>query len=74
MPASTIFVSYPDGSPCSRTKVVLGLPSGMSQPGFTDDRGQVTIQHSSTGQATVYVSGKDCGSFRAPNNFSVVYR
>lgn len=73
MPASTIFVNYPDGSPCSRTRVVLGFSEGMTRPGFTDSRGVVTIEHASTGTATVYVSGKDCGRFHAPGRTSVTY-
>jgi len=74
MPASTIFVNYPDGSPCSSTKVVLGFSSGMTSPGFTDSQGSVTIEHSATGNAKVYVSGKDCGSFHAPGRTSVNYK
>jgi len=71
MPASTIFVYHPDGSPCTRTKVVLGFRSGMSKPGFTNSRGEATIEHASTGRATVYVSGKNCGTFHAPGRTSV---
>ena len=74
MPASTIFVNYSDASPCSSTKVVLGFSAGMTKPGFTDSRGTVTIEHSSTGTATVYVSGKNCGSFHAPGRTSVTYK
>lgn len=74
MPASTIFVNYSDGSPCSNTKVVLGFSSGMSKPAYTDRQGAATVEHSSTGSATVYVSVKNCGSFRAPGRTSVVYK
>ncbi len=74
MPLSTIFVSYSDGSPCSHTKVVLGFSSGMTKPAFTDSKGTVTIEHSSTGKATIYVSGKNCGSFHTPGRTSVGYR
>ncbi len=74
MPASTIFVNYSDRSPCSSTKVVLGFSAGMTPSGFTDNRGSVTIEHSSTGTATVYVSGKSCGSFHAPGKTSVTYK
>jgi len=74
MPASTIFVAYPDGSPCSNAKVVLGFSSGMSSPGFTDRRGSVTIEHSATGHATIYVSGKSRGTFHAPGRTSVIHK
>ncbi|MDM8543852.1 hypothetical protein QUF90_22485 [Desulfococcaceae bacterium HSG9] len=73
MPASTIYVNYSDGSPCSKTKVVLGFNAGMTKPAYTDNRGTVTIEHSSTGNATVYVSGKKCGTFHAPGRTSVTY-
>jgi len=74
MPASTIYVAYSDGSPCSRTKVVLGFSTGMTKPGFTDHRGTVTIEHLSTGKATIYISGKNCGQFHAPGKTSVALR
>jgi hypothetical protein len=74
MPASTIFVSHSDGSPSSSSKVVLGFSAGMTQPGYTNKHGEVTIEHASTGKATVYVSGKNCGTFHAPGRTSVVCR
>jgi len=75
MPASTIFVNHPDGSPCRKTKVTLGFSrGGFTKNNFTDNRGTVTIEHSSTGSATVYVRGKDCGKFHAPGRTSVTYR
>lgn len=78
MPASTIYVYYSDGSPVSNTRVVLGfdgiLSGGMTREAYTDRQGCVTIEHSSTGTATVYVSGKNCGSFRAPGRTTVTYR
>lgn len=72
MPASTIIVQYRDGSPCSHTRVVLGFSSGMSREAYTNSHGEATVEHSSTGRATIYVSGKDCGSFHAPGRTSVV--
>lgn len=74
MPASTVFVSHSDGSPCRSCRVTLGFSSGTTNPAFTDSQGQVTIEHASKGKATVYVSGKNCGTFHAPGRTSVVYR
>jgi hypothetical protein len=74
MALSTIAVYYPDGSPVSHTKVVLGFRSGMSRPGFTDHRGMATVEHASRGKATIYVSGRRCGSFHAPGKTSVTYK
>lgn len=74
MPASTIFVNHPDGSPCRSAKVSLGFLGGLTKHGFTDNRGTVTIEHSSTGTATVFVRGMDCGKFHAPGRTSVTCR
>lgn len=74
MPSSTISVYYPDGTPVASTRVVLGFSSGMTQPAYTDARGTVTIDHASTGQAKVYVSGKECGSFHSPGRATFTYR
>jgi len=74
MPASTIIVSYRDGSPASSTRVVLGFSSGMTNPAFTDGRGHVTIEHSATGNATIYVRGSKVGTFRAPGRTAVTIR
>jgi hypothetical protein len=72
MPASTIIVQHADGSPCRKVKVVLGFPGGMTPAAYTDHYGAVTIEHRSTGKATIYVSGRSCGSFHAPGRTSVV--
>ena len=74
MTASTIHVSHPDGSPCTGTKVVLGFSAGMTSPAFTNNRGEATVEHAATGKATVYVSGRNCGTFHAPGKASFVYK
>lgn len=71
MPASTIIVQHRDGSPARHVRVVLGFPSGNTEPDFTDSYGQAVVEHSSVGRATVYVSGHECGSFHAPGRYAV---
>lgn len=54
----------------SGARVVLGwmfgFNAGQSQPHKTDSNGEVYIDHSSTGDATVYVDGQDVGRVRTP--------
>ena len=71
MKRSMVYVQYKDGSKPKGTKVVLGFSAGMTKPAFTDKDGMAIIEHQSTGQATVYVSGSKKGSFRAPGTFVV---
>ena len=71
MPASTITVQHADGSPARHVRVVLGFSSGNTDEEFTDSYGQAVVEHSSVGRATVYVSGRDCGSFHAPGRYAV---
>lgn len=71
---SRIHVQYRDGSKPKGTKVVLGfsgLLGGMSKPAYTDSGGTALVEHESTGTADVYVSGKKCGSLRAPGETAV---
>ena len=66
---SKIYVSYGDGSKPKGTKVVLGFTSiigGMTKPAYTDSSGLALVEHSSTGNADVYVSGTKVGSLHAP--------
>lgn len=66
---SKIHVQYSDGSKPKGTKVVLGFTGilgGMTKPAFTDRHGTAIVEHESTGQADVYVSGSKRGSLRAP--------
>jgi hypothetical protein len=71
MAASTIIVQQGDGSPARHVRVVLGFSSGNTDAHFTDSYGQVIVDHSSVGRATVFVSGRDCGSFHAPGRYAV---
>ena len=72
MAASTVIVSHRDGSPARSVRVVQGFCSGMTRAAFTDSYGRAVVEHSSSGRATVYVSGKDCGSFHAPGTAAAV--
>ena len=71
MPVSTVHVQYRDGSPARKVRVVLGFSTGMTREAFTDDRGEATVDHASTGNASVYVSGKKYHSFHAPGRTAV---
>jgi hypothetical protein len=51
------------GRPEPNAKVVLGWNGianlGHSSPAYTDSNGTAVVNHSSTGEATVYVNGKE---------------
>jgi hypothetical protein len=62
-------VQYRDGSKPKGAKVVLGFTSmlgGMTKAAYTDANGTAIVEHSSTGQADIYVSGSKVGSLHAP--------
>ncbi len=66
---SKIHVQYRDGSKPKGAKVVLGFTSalgGMTKAAYTDSNGTAIVEHSSSGQADIYVSGARVGSLRAP--------
>ena len=71
MAASTIVVQYGDGSPARKVRVRLGFREGLTVERFTDNHGQVVVDHASVGRATVYVSGRDYGSFNAPGRMAI---
>lgn len=71
MPFSTVHVQHSDGSPARHVRVVLGFSTGMTKEVFTDDRGEATVEHASTGRASIYVSGKEYHSFHAPGRTAV---
>jgi hypothetical protein len=69
MHISKIHVSYRDGSKPKGTRVSIGftgLLGGMTKNFYTDAYGVALVEHSSTGNADVYVSGTKKGSFHAP--------
>jgi hypothetical protein len=71
MPKSTVRVQRADGTPVEGVRVVLAFAVGHSDPERTDHDGTVTIAHASSGQATIFVDGRERGSFRAPGAASV---
>lgn len=74
MSYSKIHVQYRDGSKPKGAKVVLGFTGpmgGMTKPAYTDSDGVALVEHESSGNAEVYVSGKKCGSLHAPGETAV---
>ena len=56
-------------------KVVLGwdgfLNLGMSKAVYTNSNGLAEINHSSKGQATIYVNGKKVGKMKTPGSTTI---
>lgn len=56
----------------SNARVVLswnGIASvGQSDPAYTNANGVAEVNHSSSGQATVYINGKEMGKINAPGS------
>ena len=73
MNRSKIHVQYRDGSKPKGTRVVLsfnGMFGGVTKAAYTDSYGTAIVEHESTGQADVIVSGKKCGSIQATSDSS----
>lgn len=69
MNRSKIYVQYRDGSKPKGVRVVLsfrGWSGGVTKAFYTDAYGVALVEHASTGEADVIVSGRTCGSFRTP--------
>jgi len=72
MAASTVIVQHRDGSPARRVRIVLGFRNGgMTKDVYADDKGRAVVEHTSVGQADVFVSGKKVGTMHAPGSFAV---
>ena len=76
MPSSIITVyNSSRGKYESNARVVLEWSGfvnlGQSSPAYTNSSGKAVIDHSSTGQATIYVNGKNCGKFSSPGSYTV---
>lgn len=63
---SVIYLQTRQGSKPKGKKVVLHFSSGMTSPVYTDGEGKVVIEHSSKGNATVYVNGRNKGQLKCP--------
>lgn len=71
MPASTVFVQDRQGNPVKGKGCALGFTSGQTKTVYTGSDGRAVIEHSSVGQATVYVDGRRKDSGYAPGKFAV---
>jgi len=43
----------------------------MTKDVYADDKGRAVVEHTSVGQADVFVSGKKVGTMHAPGSFAV---
>lgn len=68
---SMIYIQYASGSKPKGVRVVLSFTMGLTKPVYTDRNGVAIVEHQSKGKATVFVSGKKQGSFRAPGRYVV---
>jgi hypothetical protein len=66
MPESVIVVQRSGGDYVQGARIVLGFSNGVTDSVYTDSDGEAVISHSTTGNATVYVDGRDRGSMNAP--------
>ncbi|MEZ6142805.1 MAG: hypothetical protein R3B84_19760 [Zavarzinella sp.] len=65
MSTSYVTLRFRDGSIPVGKKVILSFNGAQTSPAFTDSRGTAAVQHSSSGNATVYVDGRSVGVMRA---------
>jgi len=63
---------YRNNRPVNGIRVTLEFWSGFSKAFYTNAEGVAFVQHSSTGEATIYVDGKSRGKMRTPGE-EVVY-
>jgi hypothetical protein len=60
-----------------RARVVLSIDGifsgGMTKEVYTDDDGVAYVTHSSSGMASVFINGKECGRMKVPGmgNFTI---
>lgn len=76
MPASIVKVyNARYGKWEENAKVVLGwdgfINLGMSRPVYTNREGIAVVDHSATGEATVYVNGRRVGEMYTPGSTTV---
>ncbi len=67
---SIIYLQTRQGNKPKGVRVVLSIDGtfsgGMTKATFTDEEGKAVIEHSSRGNATIFVNGKDMGRFVCP--------
>lgn len=70
MPTSKIHVQYRDGTPATGARVALGFDrfwsGGVTDGVLTNAYGIAFVEHANTGTATIYVNGRDHGTFHSP--------
>jgi hypothetical protein len=66
MAESVVVVQRNGGHYVQGARVALGFSNGVTDSVYTDSDGEATIEHSTTGNATVYVNGEDRGSMNTP--------
>jgi hypothetical protein len=71
MAISRIRVVRGDGRAADSARVVLGFDAGHTVPAWTDHQGWATVDHVSTGAATVFVNGRPAGQVQAPGSTTV---
>lgn len=71
MTQSVIHVQSRTGVPIKGKRVTLGFSSGLTKPAFTNANGDAVIGHSSSGNAIIYVDGKNQGTFHAPGRYPI---
>jgi len=70
MPQSTIKVQK-SGKPLSGARVVLSFSGGHTHEAYTDGEGNAKVDHSSSGEATIFVNGNETKKMRTPGSASV---
>ena len=66
MAESVIVVQRNGGGYVKGARVRLGFTFGLTDTVYTDSDGEAVVEHSSTGQATVYVNGAKRGTMNTP--------
>ncbi len=67
MSESVIIVQRKGGGYVKDVKVSLEFWGGFTKSYYTDNYGKAVIEHSSTGQATIWVNSKKVGKINAPD-------
>ena len=71
MASSQIRVLRDGDRPVRGARVVLSFFGGQTEAVHTDSDGVAQIDHDSTGEAKIFVDGRECGSLRTPGSRTV---
>jgi hypothetical protein len=69
--SSEIRVVRDGDRPVRGARVVLSFFGGLTDAAHTDSDGVARIDHASTGEAKVFVDGRECGSLRTPGSKTI---